>query len=78
MKFKGKEIKILYMHVKLKHKEADRIRQDQKETDRNSRNRQDPSIRDRVHRNENFVEIIPVFSTFFSSFKKKIYKSHFM
>ena len=30
-----------------------------------------PSIRDRVHRNENFVEIIPVFSTFFNFFKKK-------
>ena len=41
MKFKGKEIKILYMYVKLKHKEADSNRQDQKETDRNSRNRQD-------------------------------------
>ena len=39
MKFKGKEIKILY--VKFKHKETDRNRQDQKETDRNSRNRQD-------------------------------------
>ena len=39
----------------------------------------DPSITDGVHRNENFVEIIPVFSTF-SNFlkKKKIYKSHFM
>ena len=39
-----------------------------------------PSIRDRVHRNENFVEIIPVFSTFSNFFeKKKInYKSHFM
>ena len=30
-----------------------------------------PSIRDRVHRNENFVEIIPVFSTFSNFFKKK-------
>ena len=30
-----------------------------------------PSIRDRVHRNENFAEIIPVFSTFFNFFKKK-------
>ena len=49
MKFKGKEIKILY--VKSKHKETDRNRQeqtgtdrnrqDQKETDRDSRNRQD-------------------------------------
>jgi hypothetical protein len=45
MKFKGEEIKILY--VKFKHKETDRNRQeqtgsqDQKETDRNSRNRQD-------------------------------------
>ena len=29
-----------------------------------------PSITDGVHRNENFVEIIPVFSTF-SNFKKK-------
>ena len=28
-----------------------------------------PSIRDRVHRNENFVEIIPVFSTFFNFFQ---------
>ena len=26
-----------------------------------------PSITDRVHRNENFVEIIPVFSTLFGS-----------
>ena len=34
-----------------------------------------PSIRDRVHRNENFVEIIPVFSTFFNCFKKKIIKA---
>ena len=30
----------------------------------------DPSITDGVHRNENFVAIIPVFSTF-SNFKKK-------
>ena len=32
-----------------------------------------PSITDGVHRNENFVEIIPVFSTFstFSNFFKK-------
>ena len=40
-----------------------------------------PSITDGVHRNENFVEIIPVFSTFSNFFKKKkkyIYKSHFM
>ena len=35
-----------------------------------------PSITDGVHRNENFEEIIPVFSTF--SKKKKKYKSHFM
>ena len=40
---------------------------------------QSPSIRDRVHRNEYFVEIIPVFSTFFTFFKKKKnYKRHFM
>ena len=40
----------------------------------------DPSITDGVHRNENFVEIIPVFSTFWNFFKKKkkIDKSHFM
>ena len=40
-----------------------------------------PSITDGVHRNENVVEIIPVFSTFSNFFKKKkkkIYKSHFM
>ena len=37
-----------------------------------------PSITDGVHRNENFVEIIPVFSTFSNFFKKKNYKSHFM
>ena len=30
-----------------------------------------PSITDGVHRNENFVEIIPVFSTFSNFFKKK-------
>ena len=39
------------------------------------------SITDGVHRNENFVEMIPVFSTFSNFFKKKkhiyIYKSHF-
>ena len=36
-----------------------------------------PSITDGVHRNENFVEIMPVFSTFSNFFKKKrkkIYK----
>ena len=36
-----------------------------------------PSITDRVHRNENFVEIIPVFSTFskfFKVFQKKLLK----
>ena len=33
MKFKGKEIKILY--VKFKHKETDRNRQEQTGTDRN-------------------------------------------
>ena len=32
-----------------------------------------PSITDGVHRNENFVKIIPVFSTFSKFFKKKIY-----
>ena len=40
-----------------------------------------PSITDWVHRNENFVEIIPVFSTFSNFFKKKRkkkYESHFM
>ena len=40
-----------------------------------------PSITDGVHRNENFVAIIPVFSTFSKFFKKKKeknYKSHFM
>ena len=39
-----------------------------------------PSITDGVHRNENLVEIIPVFSTFSNFFKKekKNYKSHFM
>ena len=38
-----------------------------------------PSITDGVHRNENLVEIIPVFSTFSNFFKKKKnYKSHFM
>ena len=30
-----------------------------------------PSITDGVHRNENFVEIIPVFSNFSNFFKKK-------
>ena len=30
-----------------------------------------PSITDGVHRTENFVEIIPVFSTFSNFFKKK-------
>ena len=30
-----------------------------------------PSITDGVHRNENFVEIIQVFSTFSNFFKKK-------
>ena len=30
-----------------------------------------PSITDGVHRNENFEEIIPVFSTFSNFFKKK-------
>ena len=42
---------------------------------------QNPSITDGVHRKENFVEIIPVFSTFSNFFKKKKkknYKSHFM
>ena len=43
MKLGVKEIKILYMYVKLKHKEADRNKQDQKETDRNSRSREDYS-----------------------------------
>ena len=38
---------------------------------------QTPSITDEVRRNENFVEIIPVFSTFSKKNKKK-YKSHFM
>ena len=40
-----------------------------------------PSITDGVHRNENFVEIIPAFSFFSNFFKKKKeknYKSHFM
>ena len=40
-----------------------------------------PSITDGVHRNENFMEIIPVFSTFsnfFNKKNKKNYKSHFM
>ena len=38
-----------------------------------------PSITDGVHRNENFEEIIQVFSTFSNfSKKKKNYKSHFM
>ena len=32
---------------------------------------EDPSITDGVHHNENFVEIIPVFSTFSNFFKKK-------
>ena len=30
-----------------------------------------PSITDGVHRNENFAEIIPVFSTFSNFFRKK-------
>ena len=39
----------------------------------------EPSITDGVHRNENLVKIIPVFSTFSTFFKKKKnYKSHFM
>ena len=33
-----------------------------------------PSITDGVHRNENFMEIIPVFSTFLNFFKKKFKK----
>ena len=38
-----------------------------------------PSITDGVHRNENLVEIIPVFSPFSNFFKKKTtYKSHYM
>ena len=37
----------------------------------NLRIRLAPSITDGVHRNENFVEIIPVFSTFSNFFKKK-------
>ena len=39
-----------------------------------------PSITDGVHRKENFVEIIPVFSTFSKIFNNKFffYKSHFM
>ena len=37
-----------------------------------------PSIRDRVHRNENFVEIITVFSTFFNFFKKKPLEKPFL
>ena len=37
----------------------------------------DPSITDGVHRDENFEEIIPVFSNFSNKIKKK-YKSHFM
>ena len=43
-----------------------------------------PSITDGVHRNENFVEIIPVFSTLSNFFKKRKkkkkrnYKSHLM
>ena len=36
-----------------------------------SKNQWRPSITDGVHRNENFVEIIPVFSTFSNFFKKK-------
>ena len=32
---------------------------------------EDPSITDGVHHNENFVEIIPVFSTFSNFFKKE-------
>ena len=30
-----------------------------------------PSITDGVHRNENFIKIIPVFSTFSNFFKKR-------
>ena len=40
-----------------------------------------PSITDGVHRNENFVEIIPVFSTFskfFKVFQKKILKPFYV
>ena len=36
-----------------------------------------PSIIDGVHRNENFVEIIPVFSKFFKVFQKKLLKSFY-
>ena len=36
-----------------------------------------PSITDGVHRNEDFVEIISVFSTFSNKIQKK-YESHFM
>ena len=40
---------------------------------------QHPSITDGAHRKENFVEIIPVFSTFSKIFKKiYIYKSHLL
>ena len=38
----------------------------------------DPSITDGVHRNENFVAIIPVFSNFLKKKKIYIYKSHSM
>ena len=34
-----------------------------------------PSITNGVHRNENFVEIIPVFSNFFKTKKKKYLKA---
>ena len=34
---------------------------------------QNPSITDGVHRKENFVEIIPVFSTFSKIFNNKIF-----
>ena len=37
-----------------------------------------PSITDGVHRNENLVEIILVFSNFFKKKNIYIYKSHFM
>ena len=82
---KGSEIKLLYMSQKSKFSSDNSILALFKIIWTGSKNCQNdtlkpmhPSITDGVHRNENLVEIIPVFSTFLNFFKKKNYKSHFM
>ena len=57
MKFKGKEIKILY--VKFKHKETDRNRQKQTETDMNRQKQAgtDRNIQDQISNIDNYCII---------------------